>query len=137
MTVRSNRLAKHLDISMDEYSEALSIELQDLEGKRIVAFNHLVAQKKKVERSYNKKVKSKLFCKGELVWKNILPVGFKSPEYGKRSPNWEGPFKIHKVLRGGAYHFASLEGEPHRRIINGKYLKKYYPTMWECMDSYI
>ncbi|XP_028119295.1 uncharacterized protein LOC114316816 [Camellia sinensis] len=46
VTVRSNRLAKHLDISMDEYSEALSIELQDLEGKRIVAFNHLVAQKK-------------------------------------------------------------------------------------------
>ena len=45
VTVRSNRLAKHLDIPMDENSEALSIELQDLEGKRIVAFNHLVAQK--------------------------------------------------------------------------------------------
>ncbi|XP_028094704.1 uncharacterized protein LOC114294752 [Camellia sinensis] len=29
--VRSNRLAKHLDIPMDEYLEALSIELQDLE----------------------------------------------------------------------------------------------------------
>ncbi|XP_028059690.1 uncharacterized protein LOC114263374 [Camellia sinensis] len=44
VTVRSNRMAKHLDIPMDEYSEAPSIELQDLEGKRIVAFNHLVAQ---------------------------------------------------------------------------------------------
>ncbi|XP_028102528.1 uncharacterized protein LOC114301761 [Camellia sinensis] len=136
VTMRSNRLAKHLDIPIDKYSEALSIEMQDLEGKRIVAFNHLVAQKKKVERSYNKKVKSKLFSKGELVWKTILPVGFKSPEYGKWFPDWDGPFKIHMVLRGGAYHLASLEDEPHRRIINGKYLKKYYPTIWECMSSY-
>ena len=101
--VRSNRLARHLDIPMDEYAEAMSIELQDLEEKMIMAFNHLIAQKKKVERSYNKKVKSKVFSKRELVWKTILPIGLKSPEYGKWSPNWEGPFKIHKVLRGGAY----------------------------------
>ncbi|XP_028052434.1 uncharacterized protein LOC114256940 [Camellia sinensis] len=133
-TVRSNRLARHLNIPMDEYAEAISIELQDLEEKRIMAFNHLIAQKKKVERSYNKKVKSKAFSEGELVWKTIIPIGLKSPEYGKWSPNWEGPFNIHKVLKGGAYHLVSIEGEPRRRVINGKYLKKYYPIMWECMN---
>ena len=120
---------------MDEYAEALSIKLQDLEEKMIMAFNHFIAQKKKVERSYNKKVKSKVFYEGELVWKTILPIGLKSPEYGKWSPNWESPFKIHKILRGETYHLASLEGEPHIRVINGKYLKKYYPAMWECINK--
>ncbi|XP_028099394.1 uncharacterized protein LOC114298943 [Camellia sinensis] len=99
VTVRSNQLTQQLNIPMDEYSEAMSIELQDLEENRISAFNHLIAQNKKVERSYNKKVKHKVFSKGELVWKTILPLGTKSPEYGKWFPNWEGPFKVFKVLK--------------------------------------
>ena len=47
---------------------------------------------------------------------------------------WDSLYR-YKVLKGGAYHLASMEGEPHRRIINDKYLKKYYPTMWECMNK--
>ena len=98
---------------------------------RFSALDHLRMQKIKVEKAYNKKVKLKTFSEEELVMKAILPIGLKDPRLGKWSPNWEGPFKIHQVLRGGAYHLKNLDGQIHNRLINGKYLKKYKPCMWE------
>ena len=65
----------------------------------------------------------------------MLPIGSKDKELGKLSPNWEGPFKVHQVLPENAYWLSSLEGEPHKRFVNGKYLKKYFPTMWEILDT--
>ena len=49
--------------------------------------------------------------------------------------NWEGPFKVHQVLPGNAYWLESLQGEPHKRCINGKYLKRYFPTIWEIVET--
>ncbi|GKU90944.1 hypothetical protein SLEP1_g4883 [Rubroshorea leprosula] len=69
---------------------------------------------------------------GDLVWKVILPPEKKDPRFGKWSPNWEGSFRIHEVLRGGAYWLESLNGELHPRKINGIYLKPYYPMIWEA-----
>ena len=63
----------------------------------------------------------------------ILPVGAKDREYEKWSPNWEGPFKVHRVLKGNAYWLSSLDGEPYKRSINERYLKRYFPTMWETL----
>ena len=37
------------------------------------------ANKLRVVRHYNKKVKNKQFCEGELVWKVRLPIGSKEP----------------------------------------------------------
>ena len=92
-------------------------------------------------RAYNKQVRRKSFeerelvWKGELVWKVVLPIGDKDEELGKWSPNWEGPFKVYQVLLGNSYWLLSLEGEPHKRLGNGKYLKKYFPIMWEMLDT--
>ena len=55
----------------------------------------------------------------------MLPIGAKDIELGKWSPNWEGPFKVHHVLLRNVYWLSSLEREPQKRFINGKYLKKY------------
>ena len=65
----------------------------------------------------------------------MLPIDAKDRELGKWSPNWEGPFKVHQVLPGNAYWLSSLEGEPNKRFINGKYLKKYFPIIWEMLDT--
>ncbi|XP_028051470.1 uncharacterized protein LOC114256085 [Camellia sinensis] len=83
VTVKSSRAAKHYGIPIDEYVEAMFMELQDVECKRIDAFDCMMAQKKKVERVYNKNVKLKLFGEGDLVWKTILPLGTKDLEFGK------------------------------------------------------
>ena len=92
-------------------------------------------QKKKVPRAYSKRVRRKTFEEGELGWKVVLPIDAKDRELGKWSPNWEGPLKVHQVLPGNAYWLLSLEGSAHKRFINGKYLKKYFPTMWEMLDT--
>lgn len=106
--------------------------IDGLEEYRIDALNHMQAQKKRIERSYNKRVKEKSFAVGDLVWKTILPVDNKKKgRFGKWSPNWEGPFRVLKVLRGGAYHLESIEGVVHERTINDKYLKRYFLSAWE------
>ena len=42
---------------------------------------------------------------------------------------------VYQVLLGNAYWLLSLEREPHKRFINGKYLKKCFPIMWEMLDT--
>ncbi|XP_028058011.1 uncharacterized protein LOC114261894 [Camellia sinensis] len=88
VTVRSSRVDKHYDIPIDEYVEAMFMELQDVECKRMVAFDCLMAQKKKINKVYNKKARLKIFGVGDLVWKTILPLGTKDTEFGKWSPKW-------------------------------------------------
>jgi hypothetical protein len=72
----------------------MSDELVDLDEERLNALEALTKQKERVSKSYNKKVKSKSFNIGELVWKFILPMDKKDRILGKWSPTWEGPFKI-------------------------------------------
>lgn len=91
-------------------------------------------QKKKVERAYNRRVKHKLFKEGDLVWKLVLPIRHKDRSLSKWSPNWEGPFIITQLLRGSAYVLPDRDGSPHPRPINGKYLKAYFPSMWDGID---
>ena len=79
------------------------IELKALDGKISQALDHIMIQKKKVVRAYNKRVKIKSFEERELVWKVVLLIGAKDRELGKLSLNWEGPFKVHQVLPGNAY----------------------------------
>ena len=133
--MRSLRVAAHHQIQDNEYNQAMLAELENLDVVRLSALDHIKAQKRRVERAYNKRVRVKTFSEGDLVWKTILPVGKKDRRYGKWSPNWEGPFKVLKVLRNGAYHLQDLDGDIHVRSINGRYLKKYYPSLWESMDT--
>ncbi|GKV20245.1 hypothetical protein SLEP1_g30401 [Rubroshorea leprosula] len=134
LSARSLRIAIQHGLTSGEYNEAMILELEDLEGMRLTALDRLQTQKLKVARAYNKRVKSRSLAEGDLVWKVILPPGKKDPRFGKWSPNWEGPFRIHEVLRGGAYWLESLNGELHPRKINGIYLKPYYPMIWEARD---
>ena len=66
--------------------------------KRLQALDHIMIQKKKVARAYNKSVKRR-GARLEVV----LPIGAKNKELGKWFPNWEGPFKFHQVLLRNAY----------------------------------
>lgn len=131
INVQSQRIARHYDSNI-QFEEAMYLYIDGLEEYRIDALNHMQAQKKRIERSYNKRVKEKSFAVGDLVWKTILPVDNKKKgRFGKWSPNWEGPFRVLKVLRGGAYHLESIEGVVHERTINDKYLKRYFLSAWE------
>ena len=68
--------------------------IEDLAEHRLKALINVEANKARVGRWYDKKVKIKTFAQEQLVWKLILPIGTKSSKFGKWSPTWEGPFKI-------------------------------------------
>ncbi|XP_021824643.1 uncharacterized protein LOC110765743 [Prunus avium] len=89
------------------------------------------AQKQIAARVYNKRVKQKAFAEGDLVWRAVLPIGTKDPRFGKFSPNWEGPFIIERILGRGAFQLKDRDGEWHNLPINGQYLKRYTPSLWE------
>ena len=117
-------------MTADEYYNLMADEREDLVQSRLQALAKVNKDKERVAWHYNKKVVSKTFSEGELVWKLILPIGTRDNKFDKWSPNWEGPFQIYKVVSKGAYMLQGLDGEVYGRALNGKYLKKYYPSVW-------
>jgi len=104
-------------------------ELEDLTGHQLRALVSIEETKKRVAIWYDKKVKVKEFADGGLVWKLILPIETKSLKFGKWSPNWEDIYRINQSSPGNAYILETLKGVVFPRALNGKYLKKYYPSI--------
>jgi hypothetical protein len=83
-----------------------------------------------VARAYNKKVKEKSVQVRDLIWNMILHIGSRSNKFRKWLPNWEGPYRIEEVILGNSYMVQSIQQTSLTRAPNGKYLKKYYPSVW-------
>jgi len=116
-------------LAADDYATSMKDELDDLVEHRLRALISIEENKKRVAKWYDKKVKANEFADGDLVWKLILPIGTKSSKVEKWSPNWEGPYRINWSAPGNAYILETLEGVEFPRALNGKYLKKYYPSI--------
>ena len=123
------RLAKQNDLSAVDYYNSMMDNIDEVTDKRMKALKEIEKDKLRVARAYNKKVKDKSFQVGDLVWKTILPLGMKSNNFGKWSPSWEGPYRVVKVIFGNFYMMETLQGDRLPRAINGKYLKKFYPSV--------
>lgn len=59
--LKSTRIQRHHEIPSESYWNMMLDELVDLDKERLNAFELLKRQKKRVEESYNKKVKVKMF----------------------------------------------------------------------------
>ncbi|CAL2257650.1 unnamed protein product [Prunus armeniaca] len=133
IVVQSLRIAHQHNLVGENYSQAMLLELEGLDASRIDTLNKLQTGKQAVSKAYNKRVKNKSFEEGEIVWKAVLPLGTHVAGYGKWSPTWEDPFIINQILGMGAYRLQDRDGEIHAAPINGKWLKKFYPTMWDSL----
>ena len=119
------------DLTAEVYKNLMMDGLEDLSCLRLRALENIEANKLRVAKYYNKKVKNKQFFEGDLVWKVKLSIGSKDSKFGKWSPSWEGPYRIKRCAPGNAYILKTLGGEEEfSRAINGKYLKKYYRSVW-------
>ena len=87
VVVPSLWVSRQNGLNPQEYSEAMMMELEALDGKRLQALNHIMIQKKKVAWVYNKRVRRKSFEEREFVMKVALPICAKDRELGKWSPN--------------------------------------------------
>jgi dihydroneopterin aldolase len=125
------RLAKQNDLSTIMYYDMMMDNINEVTDKRLKALKEIEKDKAHVTKAYNKKVKSKSFQVRELVWKTILPIGSKNNKFGKWSPNWEGPYKLVKLIFQNSYVLETLQGECLTRAFNGRYLKRYFPSVWQ------
>ncbi|XP_016186036.1 uncharacterized protein LOC107627728 [Arachis ipaensis] len=82
------------------------------------------AMKQLIERRHNKKVVPRTFNEGDLVLRRTEEAR-RPPSHGKLAANWEGPFRISKVLGMGAYQLQTLQGEPISGNWNVSSLKLY------------
>jgi hypothetical protein len=104
-------------------------KLEDLHMIRLRTLENIEKNKMRVAKYYNKKVKVKQFAEGDLFWKALVPIGTKYSTFDKWSPNGEGPFRVVSCTPGNAYILKTLLGEEFTAAINGRYLKKYYPSI--------
>ena len=98
-------------MTAEDYATLMKDELEDLAGHRLNALINIEANKARVGRWYDKKVKAKSFDQGDLVWKLVLTIVTKDPKFDKWSPMWEGPYKVSRSVPGNAYILETLEGE--------------------------
>jgi hypothetical protein len=103
--------------------------LDKVSDERVKALGEIERDKLRVAKAYNKS-QGKSFQVGDLIWKMILPIGPRSKKFEKWSPNWEGPYRIEEVIPRNSYMVQSVQGNSLPRALNGKYLKKYYPSVW-------
>ena len=125
------RLARQNDLSAVDYHDLMMDRIDEVTDERIKALREIEKDKLRVAKAYNKKVKEKSFQIGDLVWKTILPIGSKDNKFGKWSPSWDGPYKVIEIVPGNSYFVQNLHGERLPRALNGKYLKRYYPSVWQ------
>jgi hypothetical protein len=79
--------------TIDDHNLMLD-RLDKVLDERVKALGEIERDKLRVSKSYNKRVKENLFEVGDLIWKTILPIRFRSSKFEKLFPNWEGPYRI-------------------------------------------
>jgi hypothetical protein len=114
-----------------EYTELMMDKVDEAPESRLKTLEKIEKDKVKIAKAYNKRVVEKSFQVGDLVWTTTLPLGTRSGMFGKWLPRWEGPFRVIRVVPGNAYFMEDLEAHSLPKALNGKYLKHYYPSMWQ------
>jgi hypothetical protein len=125
------RIDRQDELSTVHYQNLMLDRLDEVSDERVNALGDIERHKLRVARAYNKRVKEKSFQVRDLIWKMILPIGSRSNKLGKWSPNCEGPYRIEEVILGNSYMVQSIQGTSLPRTLNRKYLKKYYPSIWQ------
>ena len=103
-------ITRELDTS-DELREAASI--------RVASYQH------RLENSYNKRVRPRIFQPGDLVLRKVFE-NIADPTAGKLQPNWEGPHVITRSGESGSYAIDKIDGTHVPRMWNAMHLKRYY-----------
>jgi hypothetical protein len=97
--------------------------LDEVSDEMVKTLGEIERDKLRVGRAYNRKVKGKSFQVRDLVWKTIFPIRSRSNKFG--------PYRIEEVILGNSYMVQSIQGTSLPKAIDEKYLKKYYPIIWQ------
>lgn len=113
-------------VTDEDYRISRLQELELLDERRHVVFDHLRVYQKRISKGYNKKVRQQEFQVGDLVLRKNPKNQQLQDNKGKFEPNWMGPYIVTAVFGSGAYQLSNSEGEQLHELINTIHLKKFF-----------
>ena len=119
--VRRRFLPEREDLNSAMLLDELDLinERRDQALIRIQNYQHAAAK------YYNSNVRHRRFKEGDLVLRKVFQ-NTAERNAGKLGANWEGPYKVIKVVRPGSYQIANMQDVKIQRTWNAMHLKKYY-----------
>ncbi|KAL9224714.1 hypothetical protein vseg_000724 [Gypsophila vaccaria] len=124
--IPSLRIMMESQIPETEWLQERYEQLIMLDERRLNALSTVQMYQARIQRAFNKKVKTRNIKVGDLVLKSVrapLPV---DPR-GKFKPNWAGPYIVKEIYSGGAVKITDLDGQEFSLPTNLDQLKRYYP----------
>ena len=112
------------ELEESEWVKARYEQLNMIEEKRLIAICHGQLYQGRMKRAFDKKVRPRDFCSGDLVLKKILP--HQEDARGKWAPSYEGPYLVKHAFSGGALILQDMEGNELARPINADAVKRFY-----------
>ncbi|XP_071739328.1 uncharacterized protein [Rutidosis leptorrhynchoides] len=106
-----------LSYSEEENDERLRTNLDYAEERREMAAICEAANKQRIAKSYDKRVRAITYKVGDLVWHDNQ--GSRTQNTRKLGPNWEGPYKVIGISNTGTYKLAKSQ-------INSKVTNLHY-----------
>ncbi|XP_070036659.1 uncharacterized protein LOC142166800 [Nicotiana tabacum] len=117
-------IIKEAELSDAEWMQSRYDQLDLIDGKRMNAVWHDQLFQNRMARYFNKKVRPRQFILGQVVLNWIFP--HQDEAKGKFSPNYQGPYMVHRVLTEGALTLAEMDGEIWPKLIILDAVKCYY-----------
>ena len=108
-----------------ENAELVIKDMDTVDELRESASICIASYQRRLENSYNKRVKPQMFQSGDLVLRKVFE-NTADPAVGKFQPNWEGPYLVTRADESGSYALDKLNGTPVPRMWNVIHLKRYY-----------
>ncbi|XP_057723565.1 uncharacterized protein LOC130939480 [Arachis stenosperma] len=102
-----------------------TVEKDLIDEAREMAHLTETALKQRMALRYNTKVLKREFEPNDLVLKRN-DIGPPTPGEGKLAANWEGPYRIRKVMGKGAFKLERLDGKEVPRTWNADNLRRFY-----------
>ena len=93
--------------------------------QREAAAIRITSYQRRLENSYNRRVKPRVFRPGDLVLRKVFE-NTADPTAGKFQPNWERPYVVMRAGETGPYTIDKMDGTPVPRMWNAMHLRRYY-----------
>ncbi|XP_070007852.1 uncharacterized protein [Nicotiana sylvestris] len=122
--IPSLRIIQEAELDDVERVKSCYEQLALIDEKRMNAVYHGQLYQNRMSKAFNKRVKPRRLTPGQLVLKKNFP--HQDEAKGKFSPNWKGPYMVHRVLIGGVLILAEMDGDVWPKLINSDVVKRYY-----------
>ena len=102
-------------------------ELEALDDKCLEVQQQIEHYQARIFKNFNKRVKERIFKKGDLILAIRQPMVMTHKTKGKFQHKRKGSFVVETIYSNRAYRLMNLNDNTLMMSINGKFLKKYYP----------